>query len=62
MTVEELDAELAHMQDHLRRAYDDAIAECIAELETETNRYRREFVQAQLEYYRAIRARHDEGP
>lgn len=62
MTVEELDAELAHVRAHLRYVCDDAIAECLAELETETNRSRRELVEAQLEDYRTMRRQYDEMP
>jgi hypothetical protein len=58
MTIEEMDAEIARMDDNLRRWCDEAIEECLTELETERNRYRREFVERQLEEYRAMRQRH----
>jgi hypothetical protein len=59
LTLDDLDAELAHMRAHLRWLVNDAIEECEAELEVETNPYRREFVQAQLIEYQAMRERHE---
>jgi hypothetical protein len=58
MTIEEMDAEIARMDANLRRWCDEAIEECMAELDVVRNEHRREFVQQQLEQYRAMRQRH----
>jgi hypothetical protein len=58
VTIEEMDAEIARMDANLRRWCDEAIEECLAELEVVRNRHRREFVEKQLEQYRAMRQRH----
>jgi hypothetical protein len=57
MTIEEMDAEIARLNSNLRRWCDEAIEECLAELGTERNRYRLEFVEKQLGEYREMRER-----
>jgi hypothetical protein len=53
MTIEEMDAEIARMDAHLRWLYHDHVAELTEEIATETNRYSREFLIEQLERVRA---------
>jgi hypothetical protein len=55
MTVEEMDQEIARLDANLLRLYDQAIADCEAELVTERNPYHREFFQNELDHYRTMR-------
>jgi hypothetical protein len=58
MTVDQMDAELAHMRAHLRWLCEDTIRECEEELAQETSRYHREFLQRQLDLYRTKLKQH----
>jgi hypothetical protein len=54
MTIEEMDAEIARMDAHLKWLRADAIGEITEELATEKNPYTREFLLKQLEEVRAM--------
>lgn len=54
MTIEEMDAEIARMDAHLRWLHHDRVAELTEAIATETNPYSREFYVNQLERVRAI--------
>lgn len=53
MTTEDLEAEIARMNAHLKWLHDDAVAELTEEIATEKNPYMREFLVKQLEEVRA---------
>jgi len=53
MTVEEMDAEIARMDAHLRWLYHDRVAELTEKIATETNPYSRDFYIKRLEEVRA---------
>jgi hypothetical protein len=57
MTIEEMDAEIAVMDAHLKRIYDDAVAEATEELATEKNPYFREFLIKHIEAMHKIHNR-----
>jgi len=57
VTLEEMDAELARLDAHLKWLRADLIAELEAELDGETNPYHREFLLGELAKARAMAAR-----
>lgn len=60
MTIEEMDAEIARMDAHLKWLYEDAVAEATEELATEKNPYCREFLIEHIEAMHKIHNRRRE--
>jgi hypothetical protein len=54
MTIEEMDAEIAHMDAHLKRLHDEAVAECTSLIARTRDPVLRELYHRELERVREI--------
>lgn len=54
MTIEEMDAEIAHMDAHLKKLHDEAVARLTAHIARLTDPFSREYYRKELEKVRAI--------